>query len=258
MADFPLRFKYRPKTQDEMCIREVFMDNCYHLPTMFEPDDVILDIGAHIGSFTLACLERGARHIIAFEPSPENYGYLVENLKNGGPRWNSKVGAESAHVALHQRAVVGGTGVNCRLRFYYPGDVASACGHVVSDRDEHTPTSYWVDSISFDDIVNAACMDIDHVRFCKIDAEGAEQSMLLGTKVLPKIIEIAMEYHGDILEPMKLLLEDAGFDEIAFEQIGRDYPLTQQGLLFGRRTELLYGKVPEEKETSHGADGVSA
>jgi hypothetical protein len=43
------------------------------LPERFSPDDIIIDIGAHIGAFAYACLQRGAGRVIAFEPEPENY-----------------------------------------------------------------------------------------------------------------------------------------------------------------------------------------
>jgi FkbM family methyltransferase len=247
----PLRFRYRPKTQDEMMIKEVYFDNCYHLPKQFEPEDLVLDIGAHIGSFSLACLERGCQRLLIYEPAIENYRYLIQNLRDSHPRWPLAVWG-----AIQQAVIAyGGDEPNSRQRFHYTGDINSACGHLVDHKDEVTPTSYFVDTTTFAEVVNRALdeMDGDMIRFCKMDIEGAEIPILMQADqrhmkwALAHIAELAFEYHGDVFEALKLKLEDAGFEDIAIDPVHPSIPLTQQGLLFARHTAMLYGKVPEEQ-----------
>jgi FkbM family methyltransferase len=60
----------RKNTQDEFIVKEVYESNCYRLP-----DDltgkVIVDIGANIGAFAAACVDRGAKCVYCFEPFPD-------------------------------------------------------------------------------------------------------------------------------------------------------------------------------------------
>src|SRR5688572_7956553 len=44
-------------------------------------DDIVLDIGANIGYFTIL-LARFAKHVYAFEPEPNNFKQLQENTKH--------------------------------------------------------------------------------------------------------------------------------------------------------------------------------
>src|SRR5665213_1913253 len=56
----PAHWRLRPRTIDRRIFRHVVIDNEYALPDRFHPDDTILDIGGHVGSFSLAALRRGA------------------------------------------------------------------------------------------------------------------------------------------------------------------------------------------------------
>ena len=59
--------------------KEVHDWNEYGLPDGFTADDVIVDVGAHICSFTRACLDRGAGIVIACEPYPLSFELLKQN-----------------------------------------------------------------------------------------------------------------------------------------------------------------------------------
>jgi FkbM family methyltransferase len=45
-----------------------------------QPGEIVFDVGANIGAFTLLAAKRGA-HVHAFEPDPANYEALVSNIK---------------------------------------------------------------------------------------------------------------------------------------------------------------------------------
>jgi tRNA/tmRNA/rRNA uracil-C5-methylase (TrmA/RlmC/RlmD family) len=47
------------------------------------PGDVVLDIGANIGVFTLYAAKQGAQ-VYAYEPMPPTYGVLQQNVKAHG------------------------------------------------------------------------------------------------------------------------------------------------------------------------------
>ena len=69
----------RPGTFDQHICWEVLEQNVYRVPNRFGPADVILDIGAHIGCFSLLAYARGSRKIFAFEALPQNYRMLVRH-----------------------------------------------------------------------------------------------------------------------------------------------------------------------------------
>lgn len=77
------QWNFRPNTQDEFVYNEVYVNNCYRLP-----DDLsgkfIIDIGANIGAFTIACLERNADYVFAYEPDPGNFAQLYANIRSSG------------------------------------------------------------------------------------------------------------------------------------------------------------------------------
>lgn len=74
---------YREGTTDEKVIDEVLKRNVYEkkkLNFKIESNDIWLDCGANIGTFTLLCLYKKAK-VYAFEPEPENYALLNENIR---------------------------------------------------------------------------------------------------------------------------------------------------------------------------------
>ena len=62
-------FRFREGTFDDWVFRSVVEENEYSLPERFEPDDVILDVGMHIGSFCHAAALRGAVESSASRPT---------------------------------------------------------------------------------------------------------------------------------------------------------------------------------------------
>ncbi len=57
----------RKDTQDELIIKEVYEQNCYKLPDDLS-GKVIIDIGANIGAFAAACVDRGAEVVYCYDP----------------------------------------------------------------------------------------------------------------------------------------------------------------------------------------------
>ena len=72
--------RFREGTLDAYIWDSVVDYNEYKLPESI--NGVVVDIGAHIGSFSYACYERGAPVILAFEPLRSNFEVLQENLKD--------------------------------------------------------------------------------------------------------------------------------------------------------------------------------
>jgi FkbM family methyltransferase len=171
---------FRPGTTDHLIWACVNQMNEYELPDSFAPTDLILDVGAHIGSFSFACLRRGAGAVVAFEPDPGNYDMANLNLSRFGARarvvpaavWRSDVPARKLSLlASDDHANTGG------------GGVIGAEG--------------TVDALPFDDVL-ADILDrarVNRVRLLKLDCEGSEYPILLTSRKLHLVDEIRGEYH---------------------------------------------------------------
>jgi len=61
-------------------ITEVFKEDCYNIHSI-PKESIVLDIGAHIGTFALRCAKERDCHVYAYEPSPSNFRFLFENVK---------------------------------------------------------------------------------------------------------------------------------------------------------------------------------
>jgi FkbM family methyltransferase len=64
-----------------LALREVFIYDVYH-SDLLEEDDVVLDMGAGIGDFSVLASKRVGRkgQVIAFEPNPQDYEILKKNI----------------------------------------------------------------------------------------------------------------------------------------------------------------------------------
>jgi FkbM family methyltransferase len=74
---------YRKGTADENAMREVKGYTFLLTDHGLSPRDlVVMDAGAHIGTFTDWALCEGARRVEAYEPHPENFKLLAKNCDN--------------------------------------------------------------------------------------------------------------------------------------------------------------------------------
>jgi len=130
------------------------------------PGMVAADIGAHIGYFSilLSHLVGPTGKVLAFEPSPENFPLLVQNLSR----------RRALNVLPSQAAVSDKQG---RPILYI------SHGHsnhsLVRDYTE-SEEAVAVDAVSLDQYLTGAA--IDRLDLIKIDAEGAEPRILAGMK----------------------------------------------------------------------------
>lgn len=64
-------------------VREVWSEDVYHLNGRDLADRAVIDIGAHIGAFTVRAAAKGAR-VLAIEPFVEAHDRLIVNLDRNG------------------------------------------------------------------------------------------------------------------------------------------------------------------------------
>src|SRR5262245_55916669 len=164
----------RPGTIDRRIFRHVVIENEYRLPDRFAATDVILDVGAHVGSFALACLRRGAGRVVCLEPDPGNFRLLTHNLRPFAVR-----------VVLHNAAAWRNDVACHELSIGNPLDVRNTGAVRVAEPG----TS--VKAVALDDMLREA----GRVRLLKLDCEGAEWPVLLTAAEMGRVAEVCGEYH---------------------------------------------------------------
>jgi FkbM family methyltransferase len=126
--------------------------------------DVVIDCGAHVGVFTRAALQRGAKQVIAVEPAPEN----IESLKR-----NFSPEIKAGRVIIYPKGVWDRDDI-LRIKTY-PGN--SARDSFVADwQKSHLGTAVPLTTI--DKLVSE--LNLERIDFIKMDIEGAERKALIG------------------------------------------------------------------------------
>lgn len=184
------------------------------------PDDVVIEIGAHIGSWSVflgLLLPQGHLHV--FEPVPHNFQKLVANLKLNGLN----------NVTAYQKAMSQQRGT---AQFSLPDNDAPVEGTLTAhNRTGGVMKTFDVELESIDEL--AATLD-RKPTVLKIDCEGAEAMVLRGAnKTLDESVRVIfLELHaaplkeqGEDPEQLVQSLVDRGF---AIEQ---RWPESQHVLL---------------------------
>jgi FkbM family methyltransferase len=176
---------------------------------LLRPDDLFVDVGANVGSYSiLAGAAAGARGI-AFEPVPGTYHRLVENMR---------LNRIEQRVRCVNKAVGAGEGSVAFTSDAGAQDHALAAG-------EHHGNSVAVAVTTLD-----AALEEESPVLAKIDVEGYETPVLQGAEATlqkPSLLAVIMELNGAgrhygydeaaILE----LLYDRGFRTFSYDPLNR-------------------------------------
>lgn len=174
----------RALSQDAHEVAAVMQRNAYQLPDKFQPKDLILDVGANIGTFAVSCLARGAGRVLCYEPDADNCRLLAKNLAAYDDR------------AAYVRAAVWKAGVKT-VRLFGRGVLTSM--HLVAEHPDQLPATApltAVDALSLDDLLRPH----KRVRLLKLDCEGAEWPALYDAEpiLLARCKEVVAELHPTV------------------------------------------------------------
>ncbi len=171
---------------------------------------VIIDIGAHIGAFSLFAAKKYAQsHVFAFEPSPKNFELLNKNIKANN--LTRRISSFNIAVTDGKKKVV--------MLNEHPSNLGMHS--VVFDYNlREKGQRYEVPTTSLARILSEYKIKTCHLL--KLDCEGAEYSILFATpkNTLEKINNIVMEYNDyDQIGKLKEFLEEAGFETIFYQTL---------------------------------------
>ena len=177
-TNFGMKMKIRVNSTDLMQLTTIWVVKEYDYPGFeINENDTIIDIGGHIGLFTLFCKQfTKAGKIFSFEPIKENYDIFLENIKMNGLQ----------NIISHNVAV---TKTEGNIPIYLSNDES---GHSVFEKDAKTVN---VESISLKKIFDKN--NINRCNLLKLDCEGSEYEIIesLPNDYFEKIDKIIIEYH---------------------------------------------------------------
>jgi len=211
-------FSYRQYTTDTRVIEEVLSNNCYGLsPKMFIDCGplVIIDIGAHIGAFSIAATQfMNDVTIFSYEPDEDSFQLLKKNILSNGV---------VEKVKPHKLAVTGDVHTAAYFEKGTPANMHPA-GKRMSLRKDSVHT-IEAKVLTLSDIFFRNAIDFCHIL--KIDCEGEEVPILLSTprEVLRKVEMLVGEFHDfDVNFKMALLKKHLlnSFRFVEFWPLGND------------------------------------
>jgi FkbM family methyltransferase len=132
-------------------------------PVVIRSGDVVLDAGAHLGTFSKAALDKGAGKVVAFEPEPGNAACYKRTFAKE---------ISQGRVALVEAALWDAPGALTLTGAASFSDV----GSVVLYQPE--PSGVQVKATTIDETVQQ--LHLERVDFVKMDIEGAERHALSG------------------------------------------------------------------------------
>ncbi len=188
IAKFGRRFKVNPgKTAFESVSNEIFKFREYRAaePYIINAKRLIIDVGAHIGLFSLYCNALNSKvKIIAVEPENENYKILKENLLVNNI---SSIKTLKCALSLENgfgNFLVSKDSHNHRLIFSADKSLTENSGKIIK-----------VKTITLENLLEDCSENM--IDVLKMDIEGAENHIISAwpKKVFKKISSMIFEYH---------------------------------------------------------------
>lgn len=188
-ADGNYTLLVRDGTFDSSIIHMVYDNDEYQLPYAHTDRAIAIDIGAHIGAFSLLAASRG--YIVhAFEAHLHNYRLLTLNTRQE-PRVLPMFGAVFGHIPTDKTPMymVPQTFVR-EQHMDNTGGMSAVESTLFTD-------GLYVPSVSFDAVMLNALQSVhrDAVIVVKLDCEGAEDSILRNSTTIQLAHLILAEYH---------------------------------------------------------------
>lgn len=215
----------------EGAIREIYEEEVYEKIRKIQKEDVIIDIGSHIGLFTFKASKK-ASLVVSIEPYPSSYKLLTRNIE-----LNNLKNVIPLNLAV--------SNFDGKGELY----LSSSCvgNSLVSSVHWVTDKTLEVEVRTLDTIIKE--LELKKIDFIKIDAEGAELEILKGAENTLKItssLSIASYHYPKEAEKLREFLQDR-FDVEIKNDGGSLY-------VYARRKRYLDLTEEEDRNFVKGSD----
>lgn len=171
-------------SDDVLVVIDEIFDNQTYGHAAIRPtrqDAVIVDIGAHIGCYTLWARKHTNAKVIAYEPLPSNFELLKQNIAANN----------LADVSAINKAVSAAS-----TPVWISADRVSSGNRTSVDRTNRSE-GVWVDTVTLYDILSDN--NLSHIDLLKMDCEGAEGAIIQSAtcELLGSIQRCVLEFHDD-------------------------------------------------------------
>ena len=201
-------------------IKEIYYDAVYERIFKVEQGDIVVDVGANVGVFTLKASKTIGQHgkIIAFEPQSRNYEWLCRNL-----RINGCSNVLPINAAISDRNVTSD---------FYVKEVPLQ--NTLLPETTLTIETHTIDTVKVKVRTLSSVLDevgVNKIDFLKVDAEGVELEVLKGAVDLlrgKKIRKLSVAtYHSkDQTNIISCFLRNFGYQLSVFQNEGlANFPL---------------------------------
>lgn len=150
--------------------RDLIQEAPWKLDRVLHPETVV-DIGAHVGTFSLCAAAYGAKRVAAYEPDPTNFQRLVKNIINYG-YWGTVVPVAAALSDRGGKQLLRGTGATGQHSLLYADHLSGQA----------------VQSVQFWSTLNDYREVYGRIDYLKIDVEGEEWKFFTPNRCLPNNI----------------------------------------------------------------------
>lgn len=182
--------------------KEIFVNKVYNQGNVkINEGDIVFDIGANVGVFSLFASVIKNVQVYSFEPHPKNFEILLNNVTQNNIE----------NVKCFDFAI----GLNNEQRFLIEGNIAGGHKFLYDKESDISEGLLKVKTVTLLTIMEE--LDIDKIDFLKLDCEGAEGEIIksLGAEGLSRVNKLAIEFHDNhsILNHEEILkvLNNAGF-----------------------------------------------
>lgn len=218
MPKYDFEFYCRPDNSNDDFKTMTFHENDI-IEHYFTPrkGDIVIDIGAHIGLYTIIASKRVGMHgkVVAIEADPKNSEVLKRNI-----HLNNLTNVIALNYAAYSEEK--------KMKLYLP---ASKLSHsiyntLMSDRAHGVRQFVEVNANTLDFLLQSIGIKHEEVNWIKIDVEGAEYEVLRGSKdILSKSRDVSLliEVHNlsetsNLYKPIREFLSLYNF-KIDFEKV---------------------------------------
>lgn len=189
LGNYSLHFNAASSFSAIEVYQEIFKEKSHFIAPGFsgQDDEVILDIGANQGFYTLKLKEINPEcKIIALEPNPNEYRILQENIR----------GNNIGNVFLEEKAITPFCGT---MSLEIIPQIGAIGGTTVKIPERPWIKDSFIKKVEVQTITLDMLLEkynIDKVDILKIDVEGLEYEILRNCTMLNRIKKIVLEYHN--------------------------------------------------------------